>query len=60
MSGPDEVEAAHAFEHRLPMELPKPTGRFAVGRTTLYWVNTVRGDEFAPVPGTPRELVAWI
>ncbi len=54
------VLAGTWLEHRMPLVLPRPTGRFAVGRTTLYWINTGRVDEFAPVPGTPRRLVAWI
>jgi dienelactone hydrolase len=48
------------FEHRAPLELPKPTGPFAVGRTTFHWVDDARPDEFAPLPGSPRELVAWV
>jgi dienelactone hydrolase len=48
------------IEHRTPLELPKPTGPYAVGRTSLHWVLTGHVDEFAPVPGSERELVVWI
>ena len=52
--------AATWIEHRIPMELPKPSGPFAVGRTTFHWTDPGHADEFAPVAGTPRELVAWV
>jgi len=48
------------FEHRMPLELPRPTGPFAVGRTSFHWVNDAHPDEFAPPPGRPRELVVWV
>lgn len=48
------------FEHRIPMELPRPTGSFAVGRTAFHWVEEGRADEFAPLPGSKRELVVWV
>ena len=48
------------IEHRTPLELPKPTGPYAVGRASLHWVLTGHVDEFAPVPGSARELVVWI
>jgi dienelactone hydrolase len=54
------VLAATWLEHRIPMELPKPSGPFAVGRTTFHWTDPGHADEFAPVAGTPRELVAWV
>jgi dienelactone hydrolase len=48
------------IEHRAPIELPTPTGSFAVGRSSFYWLEGVRAEEFAPVPGSKRELVVWI
>jgi predicted dienelactone hydrolase len=48
------------LEHRSPIELPAPTGRFPVGRTISTWVNDAQMDEFAPVPGIHRELLVWI
>jgi len=48
------------FEHRAPLELPRPTGAFAVGRTTFHWVDDAHPDEFAPLPGSPRELLVWV
>jgi dienelactone hydrolase len=47
------------FEHRMPLELPAPAGPFAVSRTTFDWVDD-SDDEFAPVAGTKRELLAWV
>lgn len=43
---------AAGIEHRIPLEFPKPTGTFAVGRTTLHWVDRS--------PQNERELLAWI
>lgn len=52
--------AATWFEHRIPMELPKPRGPFAVGRTSFHWRNAARRDEFAAASETPRELIVWV
>jgi dienelactone hydrolase len=48
------------FEHQASTELPRPSGPFAVGRTTFHWTDSNRPDEFAPVPGTGRELLVWV
>jgi len=48
------------YEHNTSIELPKPTGHFAVGRTTLYWVNATLTDELAPAPGVKREVKVWM
>jgi predicted dienelactone hydrolase len=47
-------------ERRTPITLPAPTGSFAVGRATDYWVDDAHSDALAPVPGTRRELAVWI
>lgn len=47
-------------EHNTPIELPKPTGHFAVGRMTFSWVNNALTDELAPNPGAKREVVVWM
>jgi pimeloyl-ACP methyl ester carboxylesterase len=47
-------------EHNTSIELPKPTGHFAVGRTTFAWVNIALTDELAPSPGAKREVVVWM
>jgi predicted dienelactone hydrolase len=45
----------------LPMfRLPRPTGPYPVGSTTLYLKDTSRIDDAAPVAGSPRELVVQI
>jgi pimeloyl-ACP methyl ester carboxylesterase len=46
--------ACLSIEHYLPVELPKPTGPFAVGRVTHRWVS--RQDDSAPA----RSVFAWI
>jgi hypothetical protein len=48
------------LEHRMPLELPAPAGPFAVSRTTFHWMDESHVDEFAPVTGTKRELLAWV
>jgi predicted dienelactone hydrolase len=47
-------------EHDWSVELPRPTGPFAVGRVSTTWVDTARVDPFAPTPEQQRELVVWI
>lgn len=37
---------------------PATTGRYSVGTTRFYFVDSSRKDPFAPNPNTPRELVA--
>ncbi len=51
---------AMSIEHAIPITLPTPTGPFAVGRTTYFWTDDQHTDPLAPVPGTKRQLVAWI
>jgi len=48
------------LEHSSSLELPRPTGPFAVGRVNTTWVDTARVDPFAPAPAPHRELVVWI
>ncbi|HVT60341.1 MAG TPA: hypothetical protein VHR45_18355 [Thermoanaerobaculia bacterium] len=48
------------LEHNSSLELPRPTGPFAVGRVSTAWVDTARVDPFAPAPARQRELVIWI
>jgi dienelactone hydrolase len=48
------------FEHRSDVDLPTPTGSFAVGRSIRDWTHPVEVDSLAPVPGTRRELLVWI
>jgi dienelactone hydrolase len=47
-------------EHKTELNLPRPTGHFAVGRTTYAWVNNAERDESAPDAGTKRQEVVWI
>lgn len=40
--------------------LPKPTGKYEVGRTTFHWVDTSRVDSLSPPPYSKRELIVWV
>jgi dienelactone hydrolase len=48
------------LEHNSSLELPRPTGPFAVGRFSTAWIDTTREDPFAPAPKPKRALVVWI
>jgi predicted dienelactone hydrolase len=48
------------LEHNKSVILPSPTGQFAVGRTTYYWIDNTRTDSLAPVRNQKRELLIWI
>jgi len=48
------------WEHARPMTLPKPTGPFAVGRTSFTWTNDSLTDDLAPMPGTKRTVFVWM
>jgi pimeloyl-ACP methyl ester carboxylesterase len=52
--------ALMGLEHGNELELPAPTGHFAVGRSTYAWVNEAATDELAPASGAKREVVVWI
>lgn len=43
-----------------PFTLPPPTGPHAVGRVTVHWTESSRGDVLATNPGARRELVVDI
>lgn len=47
-------------EHRTEIFLPVPTGHFAVGRTSRWWVNQAQADDLAPTSNEKREVVVWI
>jgi hypothetical protein len=40
--------------------LPLPTGRYAVGRTTVELIDAGRRERYGPDPSSPRELVVWM
>jgi dienelactone hydrolase len=52
--------AALWLEHNATLELPEPSGPYAVGRRIDTWVDTERTDPFAPIPGQQRELLVWV
>jgi pimeloyl-ACP methyl ester carboxylesterase len=41
-----------------PSQLPRPSGRFGIGRVGCDWVDRSRMDRFTP--GAPRELMAYM
>lgn len=47
-------------EHRTQITLPAPTGHFAVGRTSYWWVNEALVDNLAPSSKDKREVMVWI
>ena len=47
-------------EDNSSVELPRPTGPFAVGRTIQDWTDGAALDTLAPTLGTKRELLVWI
>ena len=47
------------LEHRSVLELPRPTGPYAVGRAISVWSDAAHPDPLAP-PGANRELLVWI
>lgn len=48
------------IEIHIPITLPKPTGKYEVGRTTFHWVDVSRVDSLSPPPYSKRELIVWI
>jgi len=52
--------AALWFEHESSVELPAPSGPFAIGRHSEVWRDPSRLDPFAPEPARSRELLIWI
>lgn len=42
------------------LELPEPSGSYAVGRTALYWVDTSRPEVLTASPEDRREVVAQV
>ena len=45
--------------HNQALNLPAPTGSYAVGRAEYDWVDSSRVDALAPQAGVKRELVVW-
>ncbi len=52
--------AVLAVERSHDVELPRPTGSFAVGRAIYDWRDETTVDTLAPNPGTKREILVWI
>ena len=47
-------------EHGTEMTLPRPTGPFAVGRSTFVWTNTALSDDLSPEPDAKRTVFVWM
>ncbi len=43
-----------------PLQLPDPSGSYAVGRTVFNWTDTSRPDPLADRGNSPRKLVVWV
>jgi pimeloyl-ACP methyl ester carboxylesterase len=48
------------IEHYFAVELPRPTGSFAVGRTTRSWAGRLDADLSAGDSKSARQIFAWI
>lgn len=48
------------IELKCSITLPKPTGKYQVGRVSLHLVDTSRIDSLSPQPFSKRELLVWI
>ncbi|HVZ48922.1 MAG TPA: hypothetical protein VG916_09075 [Gemmatimonadaceae bacterium] len=46
-------------EHDRSLDLPAPTGTYAVGRAAAVWTDSSRDDPLAPAPAAKRQLVVW-
>jgi predicted dienelactone hydrolase len=42
------------------LQLPSPTGPFAVGRTEFHWIDSTRTDPFASVLSARREVIVYV
>lgn len=42
------------------ISLPKPAGKYEVGRTTFHWADSSRVDSLSPPPYSKRELIVWV
>jgi len=40
--------------------LPEPTGPYAIGTTSFYWVDESRSETLSPVPGGKREIMVQV
>jgi hypothetical protein len=47
-------------QHQTPLDLPAPSGHYAVGRASFDWTDSSRIDPLAPQKGIKRELTVWI
>jgi len=47
-------------ENSLKLELPAPTGKRAVGRTSFHWVDSSRPEEMTDDPNDRRELMVTL
>src|SRR5262245_57547057 len=47
-------------EHNREVELPNPSGKYAVGRVSFDWVDQNRPETFTTQSDDQRELSGWI
>ncbi len=48
------------FEHKMPMNLPEPSGPYHVGRVSYAWADTGQSDMLAPEKDEIRKVVVWV
>lgn len=48
------------FKERREVELPKPSGPYAVGRSLFDWTDRSREDPYSSSIGKYRELMVWL
>ena len=54
------LSASFWLERNSPLELPLPTGPFAVGRVIYGWADAATPAARSPVSGAEHELLVWI
>jgi predicted dienelactone hydrolase len=58
--GPSGSHATLPEQTKRLAELPSPTGPFAIGRTTFYWVDSARAETLTADPNDKRELMVTL
>ena len=58
--GPSSSPATLPEQTKGLAELPSPTGPFAIGRTTFYWVDSARPETLTADPNDKRELMVTL
>jgi predicted dienelactone hydrolase len=57
---PAGISAQESSPVPTAISLPTPTGSYAVGRTSVEWIDTARDEPFTPDSADQRELIVWV